>query len=302
MSRSRHRDGAHGHHSTLESMSAIFMAADPDVKPVRRHQSEPSRVPANLTNQPRELPAPHPPFAIPNSCALSPITCQPPQNDQRSGPNRARCPSRSASSSEGSKRKSQDDERGRRGHCETSWASHRFPPVVCPGGGNARLSHRLPYLSVQRAASSVPSRWRLTMWCTSQLTAGGLHRAAAVDPNRGGGWSGAPASRIGESTSRGAPLRNGDEVGEAAQKNSVRPSPGWTTGMANTPPRGGRSVATRAPLGVAIRSIRGVPPSCQRGNTKKLRSSDGRQDFAAAARLFAASHKRASAVGSMPSA
>ena len=56
MSRSRHRDGAHGHHSTLESMSAIFMAADPDVKPVRRHQSEPSRVPANLTNQPRELP------------------------------------------------------------------------------------------------------------------------------------------------------------------------------------------------------------------------------------------------------
>ena len=56
MSRSRHRDGAHGHDSTLESMSAIFMAADPDVKPVRRHQSEPSRVPANLTNQPRELP------------------------------------------------------------------------------------------------------------------------------------------------------------------------------------------------------------------------------------------------------
>src|SRR5262249_5550070 len=95
---------------------------------------------------------------------------------------------------------------------------------------------------------------------------------------------------------------NGDEVGEAAQKNSVRPSLGWTTGMANTPPRGGRSVATRAPLGVAIRSIRGVPPSCQRGNTKKLRSSDERQDFAAAARLFAASHKRASAVGSMPSA
>ena len=209
MSRSRHRDGAHGHDSTLESMSAIFMAADPDVKPVRRHQTERSRVPANLTNQPRELPAPHPPFAIPNSCALSPITCQPLQNDQRSGPNRARCSSRSASSSEGTKRKSQDDERGRRGHCETSWASHRFPPVVCPGGGNARLSHRLPYLSVQRAASSVPSRWRLTMWCTSQLTAGCLHRAAAVDPNRGGGRSGAPASRIGESTSRGAPLRTG---------------------------------------------------------------------------------------------
>jgi len=37
-------------------MSAIFMAADPDLKPVRRHQSERSRVPANLTNQPRELP------------------------------------------------------------------------------------------------------------------------------------------------------------------------------------------------------------------------------------------------------
>ena len=118
----------------------------------------------------------------------------------------------------------------------------------------------------------------------------------------GGRVERAPASRIGVSTSRGAPLRNGDEVGEAAQKNSVRPSPGWTTGMANTPPGGGRSVATRAPLGVAIRSIRGVPPSCQRGNTKKLRSSDGRQDFAAAARLFAGSHKRASAVGSMPSA
>jgi hypothetical protein len=126
-------------------------------------------------------------------------------------------------------------------------------------------------------------------------------RRGGRSESRAGGRSGAPASRIGESTTCGAPSRTGMEVGEAALESSVRPSPGWTTRMANRPPRGGRSVATRGTLGVAILSIRGVPPICQRGNTKKLRSGDGRHGFAPAARPFAASHKRASAVGSMPS-
>ena len=136
--------------------------------------------------------------------------------------------------------------------------------------------------------SGVPRRWQCATIAPPSVpvrTARGIERAvevAADDVVHVAAHSGRPTSRRGGRSESGRrvercpgkshrreyePRRtapNGDEVGEAAQKNSVRPSPGWTTGMANTPPRGGRSVATRAPLGVAIRSIRGVPPSCQR--------------------------------------
>jgi len=121
------------------------------------------------------------------------------------------------------------------------------------------------------APPSVPVRTARRIERAVEVAADDVVHVAAhsgLPTSRRGGRSESGGRCLGQSHRREYERRrtapNGDEVGEAAQKNSVRPSPGWTTGMANTPPRGGRSVATRAPLGVAIRSIRGVPPSCQR--------------------------------------